>query len=336
MERQKFQWKNTSLWETRPPHSPQAPLPITLPPSASPCHPSSISMAQDPFCLCVCVCGKRLLAALASIHDHGHWADLHRPSGPRRHGLGETCLGHSTSAYCVCWLHWHRLAYPSPPGMACSCSRGSTRFVVRTLNSRFPSQIHDPSIVVVAAAHFDSFHSIHGLLPRVLSPSALPSLLNLTARSSAHMRTAHSCGLRCPLHPSPPPQGRPNPEEALTVVQSPARALRAERRMPREPGTPCCSEAWRRSKHAALPRRGTRSPMARPGVEGGGGHGQHCAQQGPKVPSPMPSPPTPGWTAFCTRGGVGPDSIVWNSSLLAEPSPFPPPTSHLPPPTGMS
>lgn len=55
-------------------------------------------------------------------------------------------LGHSTSAYCVCWLHWHRLAYPSPPGMACSCSRGSTRFVVRTLNSRFASWIHDPSI----------------------------------------------------------------------------------------------------------------------------------------------------------------------------------------------
>lgn len=73
------------------------------------------------------------------------------------------------------------------PGWPVAAAGGSTRFVVRTLNSRFPSQIHDPSTFVVAAVHFDSFHSIHGLLPRVLSPSALPSLLNLTARSSAHM-----------------------------------------------------------------------------------------------------------------------------------------------------
>lgn len=146
-------------------------------------------------------------------------------------------------------------------------------------------------------------------------------------RPVVSMRTAHSCGLRCPLHPSPPPQGRPNPEEALTVVQSPARVLRAERRMPREPGTPSCSEAWRRSKHAALPRRGTRSPMARPGVEGGEGVMASTARsKGQRSPHPCPPPPTPGWTAFCTRGGVGPDSIVWNSSLLAEPSPLPPPT----------
>lgn len=138
------------LWETRPPHSPQAPPPhhLQLHPSRHCAIHRPMSMAQDPLCLCVCVCGKRLLA-LASIHDHGHWADLHRPSGPRRHGLGEGegrgpgAAPHSTSAYCVCWLHWHRLAYPSPPGMACSCSRGSTRFVVvRTLNSRFPCWIH--------------------------------------------------------------------------------------------------------------------------------------------------------------------------------------------------
>lgn len=105
------------------------------------------------------------------------------------------------------------------------------------------------------------------------------------------MRTAHSCGLRCPLHPSPPPQGRPNPEEALTVVQSPARALRAERRMPREPGTPCCSEAWRRSKRAALPRRGTRSPMARPGVEGGEGVMASTARSKAKGPLTHALPP---------------------------------------------
>lgn len=81
-----FNGKNPNLWETRPPHSPQAP------PSPSLSHHRAIHRQcpwpRTPLCLCVCVCGKRLLAALASIHDHGHWADLHRPSGPRRHGLG--------------------------------------------------------------------------------------------------------------------------------------------------------------------------------------------------------------------------------------------------------
>lgn len=201
--------------------------------------------------------------------------------------------------------------------------------MVRTLNSRFPYQIHDPSIFVVAAVHFDSFHSIHGLLPRVLSPSALPSLLNLTARSSAHMRTAHSCGLRCPLHPSPPPQGRPNPEEALTVVQSPARALRAERRMPREPGTPCCSEAWRRSKHAVLPRRGTRSPMVRPGVEGGEGVMASTARSKGQR-SPHPCPP------LQRQGGPRSVPVVVSVRIPSSGIPRSSPNllpSHLPPPT---
>lgn len=61
--------------------------------------------------------------------------------------------------------------------------------------------------------------------------------------------------------------------------------------MPREPGTPCCSEAWRRSKHAALPRRGTRSPMARPGVEGGEGVMASTARsKGQRSPHPCPPP----------------------------------------------
>lgn len=218
---------------------------------------------------------------------------------------------------------------------------------------------------VVAAVHFDSFHSSQRAMasslsslgfplpfrPPVTAPQLTCSWSDVpfpsttsrrpaaapTASSEMHLQTVSTCCFHvdCPLMraemsppPFPPPQGRLSQSRRGPHCRSiSCRALRAERRMPREPGTPCCSEAWRRSKHAALPRRGTRSPMARLG-----GHGQHCAQQGPKVPSPMGHGP---FHAHCplTRhgprsvpdGGVGSDSIAWNSS-----SP-PPPTSHLTP-----
>lgn len=83
-----FNEKNTNLWKRIPliPHRPPSPS------LSHHLHHRAIHRQcpwpRTPLCLCVCVCGKRLLAALASIHDHGHWADLHRPSGPRRHDLG--------------------------------------------------------------------------------------------------------------------------------------------------------------------------------------------------------------------------------------------------------
>lgn len=157
---------------------------------------------------------------------------------------------------------------------------------------------------VVAAVHFDSFHSSqramasslsslgfpHPFRPPVTAPqltcswSDVPVLSTTsrrpaaapTASSEMHPQTVSTCCFHvdCPLMraemsppPFPPPQGRLSQSRRGPHCRSiSCRALRAERRMPREPGTPCCSEAWHRSKHAALPRRGTRSPMARLGV----------------------------------------------------------------------
>lgn len=84
----KFQSKKTNCGKRVPsfhPHRPPSPSPhrlhrITVP-----------SIVQCPWpgtpFVCACACAaKGCLLQLASIHDHGHWADLHRPSGPRRHG----------------------------------------------------------------------------------------------------------------------------------------------------------------------------------------------------------------------------------------------------------
>lgn len=89
MERQKFSMEKIRICGKRVPLIPHRPPSPSL---SHHLHHRAIHRQcpwpRTPLCLCVCVCGKRLLAALASIHDHGHWADLHRPSGPRRHGLG--------------------------------------------------------------------------------------------------------------------------------------------------------------------------------------------------------------------------------------------------------
>ena len=87
----------------------------------------------------VCACVAKGCCC-ARIHDNGHICIGHRALDGTAWGGGG--LGHPKSAYCACWLHRRRFAYPSPTGMASSWSLGSTLFLVRTLNSRFPSWSH--------------------------------------------------------------------------------------------------------------------------------------------------------------------------------------------------
>lgn len=147
MERQKFQWKKYEFVGNASPSFPTGP-----PPHHSPTIcitvPSIVNVhGPGPPFVCACACAAKgclLHSHPSMIMGTGQICIGHRALDGTAwgEGEGETCLGHSTSAYCVCWLHWHRLAYPSPPGMACSCSRGKHSF--RGQNAKFALPISDP------------------------------------------------------------------------------------------------------------------------------------------------------------------------------------------------